>query len=152
MHSDTGRRTALWYTVFSFISLLLRAALFAVTTSHFLAPPRVELAISSRLCVVQRNGTPFLTVRVGHPQGSLLSDFNMDATFVERVRTPEGEDFYKRYPLEFNKWPYVLVPITIEHRLSDGPLNRFGGRFEGVDGWIYIVITAYDEGLNAPDE
>ena len=150
VHEDPDQKSCILVTtIFSFISLLLQAALFGVTISRFLDPPSIELAISSRLCLVQRGGEQFLTVRVAHPQGFMVSDFHLHASFVERMRTTEGEVYFKRFDLEFVKWPYAMVPITIEHRLSDGPLAKFSGRFENADGWIQLTVIAQDEVLRS---
>ena len=144
--SQDGRACVMVTSLFSFVALLLQAALFAVTASRFINP-HVELCISSRLCVVSREGEDWLTLRVAHPQGFMLSNVEIDCMWLEPHVTSEGEHFYQHHVISFEYLKHMRLPGLAKHRLSAGPLARFGGCIERAEGMISLSVTAIDSGL-----
>eukprot|EP00325_Prymnesiales_sp_UTEX-LB-985_P019603 CAMPEP_0174752668 /NCGR_PEP_ID=MMETSP1094-20130205/102536_1 /TAXON_ID=156173 /ORGANISM="Chrysochromulina brevifilum, Strain UTEX LB 985" /LENGTH=153 /DNA_ID=CAMNT_0015958341 /DNA_START=27 /DNA_END=484 /DNA_ORIENTATION=- len=87
LNADADDKACILVTAsFSFLSLLLQAALFAVTVTRFLNP-QVNLLLSSRLCVSMVNGKRFLTFRMAHPLGFTLSHVQVEAAWGEPCRT-----------------------------------------------------------------
>lgn len=88
-------------TTFSFIALLLQAAIFALAVTRFLNP-LIELALPTRPVVVRRDGHSHLSIRIIHPQGHLVSNMSVHANWVRRKLTNEGEDVQAVDPIIFN--------------------------------------------------
>jgi hypothetical protein len=136
-----------------FVNILLEGTVFSMIVSK-LMNPRVHLRFSKIAAVITRDGLPHLSFRLVHPQGHFCSNFSVEATWIHREKTVEGETSAKFTEVPLNHWHASLyLPQTITHTINDdSPFFKFledDGYLSDAHGQLIVVVTAKDEVLNS---
>lgn len=111
----------------SVCTLLMQAFIIAFFVDR-VRQPISKLCVPSRMCVLQRNGKLYLSMRLFHPHGHLLSDTVVHTVWMRPVETDEGEHFLEPEAISFEgPWDmrYIFLPALMLHPLEGSPLARY---------------------------
>ena len=134
----------------SICALMLQASIFAFFVSRILNPT-IELCVTSRLSVFDRNGEFFLATRIAHLQGHTISNPQASLLWVEPTRTTEGESFNRLRDLPFVFQPNaILYPTTFIHALEGSFLEPHAADLRAAPGRLVLIIDGFDECLRTP--
>lgn len=136
-----------------FVHILLEGTVFSIIVTK-LMNPSIHLRFSKIAAVITRDGVPHLSFRLCHPQGHFCSNFHIEATWIHREKSAEGETMAKFTEVPLNHWhTSIYLPQTITHTIDeDSPFFKYlegDGYLSDAHGQLTVVVTAKDEVLNA---
>ncbi|EGD77549.1 hypothetical protein PTSG_08647 [Salpingoeca rosetta] len=113
-----------------------------------LMKPRTAITFTRKLVVNTRDGVPCLQARILNLRGNLISDVQVNATRSRRVRTREGENYYKIEKLKFEGPHMMKFPGIFTHRIDESsPLYEEFSKKSFVGGFVWVEFTGYDHVL-----
>ena len=167
----------LFTTGLSLLALLLQAAIFALPSSlstptsssrvrrrgrntRVPPPPPQPLtrrgraaAVPTRPCIIKRNGSHHLSIRIVHPQGHLVSNMLVHGVWMRRTRTAEGEEFMAIETCTFNDYchRHVWMPITYLHTIdAHSPLFDYLSDVRRAPGTLLVYVQGMTKSSRRP--
>lgn len=150
-HIHDGTECLLLAAGLNFVALLWQGTIFAVLVTKLMAP-RIRLRFTRTACVILRDGFPYLSFRVVHPQGHFCSGVETRVTWFARHVTREGEQFNRIVPIEVNTEAVntLFYPMTLTHRVDEAsPLYQYRRNLAEAPGQLKVCVSAQDEVLMA---
>ena len=92
----------------------------------------------------------FLSLRVMHPQGHLVSNISLSCIWIRPRTTSEGESYMAVDSVLFNDnlHRHVWMPPTFLHALdSSSPLGNHAADIKAAPGFLLLLVQGFDETL-----